>query len=116
MDIKPRSQIQQSSYESHGCLSVDRKGSTLYQDGAVQSKTPSTFPSNMDIPGQTQIFKQLTELIRPFLFARASQLGLRSTSILIKGPRGSGKTSLIQTVSKLLGIHLIKVNCYDLLG
>ncbi|KAH9914715.1 AAA-domain-containing protein [Fomitopsis serialis] len=37
-------------------------------------------------------------------------------SVLLKGPKGSGKFTTASWVAQHLGIHLFEVNCYDVLG
>lgn len=37
-------------------------------------------------------------------------------SVVIKGARGSGKKTAIQWASEKTGVHLIEVNCFDVLG
>jgi MoxR-like ATPase len=37
-------------------------------------------------------------------------------SLLLIGPNGVGKTTIVTAVAQLFGLHLVKVNCHDLCG
>ncbi len=160
-DTNPSTPDNRTNSACNGCFLVDRTSTTLYQEGSIHSRIPPTpltsrekeKDKNIDAintnkkPAELSPFRQLYNTIKPFFLPNATQLGLRSTSILIRGPRGnshtaypsqyffsndifliphslsssvlfysgSGKSRLIQSVSKSLGIHFSQVNCFELL-
>eukprot|EP01083_Nonionella_stella_P269333 911178_1 len=60
-------------------------------------------------------YQRMLFLIRPCLHHASSALGITS-SVLLCGPRRCGKRVLVAKVSRALGIHLVEVNAYKLLG
>lgn len=75
----------------------------------------------------TKYYRQLLELLYPPLHSLSSGFNLQTT-ILIHGPRGylfhlcthclpgCGKSSIVHSATKKLGIHIVDVNCWDILG
>ncbi|KIK31360.1 hypothetical protein PISMIDRAFT_670409 [Pisolithus microcarpus 441] len=99
-----------------GCF-VDVEGTRIVQVGAHTSRIPDMYrylgighsiyfsPSEAD---------QLSQL------SNASSLGgaIKSIhpSILLKGARGTGKSTAAMRVARKLGLHVVEVNCYDFLS
>lgn len=69
--------------------------------------TPLTRPSSA--------FGTLCQLIQATLMPRAASYGLH-LSVLLKGARGSGKKTAIRWSAARTGVHLVEVNCFDILG
>ncbi|WWC91585.1 uncharacterized protein L201_006531 [Kwoniella dendrophila CBS 6074] len=66
-------------------------------------------------PFGTAAVTKLRDLLKtPFM--NPSLSALIQLSILVKGARGSGKRSLISSVSQELGYNIINVECYDIIG
>jgi SpoVK/Ycf46/Vps4 family AAA+-type ATPase len=102
---------------------VVEKGKTnLYQEGAVHSKIAPfvhSFFCKTHLPaippGYSKFFSDLCAVIKPCVYPWASSLGL-CCSVLLAGPSGVGKTTLIHAISSYFGVHLFEKNCYDLIG
>ncbi|KZT66717.1 AAA-domain-containing protein [Daedalea quercina L-15889] len=60
-------------------------------------------------------YGKLVALIAAALNPHAAKYQLQ-LSILLKGPKGSGKFTTASWAAQHLGIHLFEVNCYDVLG
>ncbi|KAI6038954.1 AAA-domain-containing protein [Pisolithus marmoratus] len=99
-----------------GCF-VDVKGTRIVQVGAHPSRIPDMYhylgigqPIYFS-PGETNQLSQLSN---------ASSLGgaIRSihSTILLKGARGTGKVTAAMQIAWKLGLHVVEVNCYELLS
>lgn len=99
-----------------GCF-VDVEGTRIVQVGAHSSRIPDMChylgigqPIYSD-PSKTDQLSQLSN---------ASSLGeaIKSIhpSILLKGARGAGKFTAAMDVARKLGLHVVEVNCYELLS
>ncbi|KND01806.1 AAA family ATPase peroxin 6 [Spizellomyces punctatus DAOM BR117] len=60
-------------------------------------------------------YRELSGLMSTCLHPTSLALGLNCT-VLLHGPRGAGKRTLIYAVAEDLGIHLLEVNAYDIIG
>ncbi|KAL0947238.1 hypothetical protein HGRIS_013359 [Hohenbuehelia grisea] len=60
-------------------------------------------------------FGQLQTLVTATSVERAVDYNL-NLSILLNGPRGSGKVTVANWVAQRLGFHLLEINCFNLLG
>ncbi|KAL1722738.1 P-loop containing nucleoside triphosphate hydrolase protein [Schizophyllum commune] len=60
-------------------------------------------------------FGQLLDVVSVIHSRRAVDLDL-NLSILLKGSRGCGKQTTVSWIAQRMGMHLMEVNCYDLLG
>ncbi|KAL6051959.1 peroxisomal assembly protein [Balamuthia mandrillaris] len=108
---------------------VTRKDSTLLQEGSVNSPVPPMMehylfrsPSILgdweggdDMGGLKEAWQELTSLVEPCLHPLSQRLGL-TCSLLIHGPRANAKSRLVSAVAKRFGVHLLSVNCFDLLA
>lgn len=45
-----------------------------------------------------------------------SSISLEHTPLLVSGPSGYGKRRIINIISKILGIHCVEFNAYDIIG
>ncbi|XP_066281177.1 peroxisomal ATPase PEX6-like [Branchiostoma lanceolatum] len=104
---------------------VDLKHTDLYQEGLVNSYIPvsaDTFMSDIPPslwtsvhpPGLDQSVDRLCEIIVPYL--THSQPESVKSSVLLTGPQGVGKSTVIRAVRRRLNMHLLQVNCYNLCG
>lgn len=69
-------------------------------------------PTEFPIPPEVQ---KLTSLLAPCIHPQASRLSLR-TAVLLHGPTGIGKRTVVKMAAEELGLHVVEVNCFDLLG
>ncbi|KAL1730041.1 P-loop containing nucleoside triphosphate hydrolase protein [Schizophyllum commune] len=60
-------------------------------------------------------YGQLLDVVSVIHSRRAVDLDL-NLSILLKGSRGCGKQTTASWIAQRMGMHLMEVNCYDLLG
>ncbi|TPX47190.1 hypothetical protein SeLEV6574_g02797 [Synchytrium endobioticum] len=95
----------------------------LLQQGVVNSKIPPSIHRYMDAdttppppPARTDpAFTSLKLLMAVSLLPATALLDL-GCSILLHGPRGVGKRALASAAADVLGIHIMIVSCFDLVG
>ncbi|KAI0781289.1 AAA-domain-containing protein [Trametes elegans] len=107
-----------------GCW-VDPSATRMVQTGIEHSRIPDmdqylgttqTVPPPSDaIPNQETAYGKLLALAAAALNRRAVDYHLQ-LSILLQGPRGAGKSTTAGWVAQRLGIHLLEVDCYDVIG
>ncbi|KAL3872576.1 hypothetical protein ACJMK2_035792 [Sinanodonta woodiana] len=108
---------------------LDKDRTTLIQSGAEHSYIPvlmqtyySPYPLGSwdkdELPGQNLYVDKLESFIVPHLQARKGDMTLSAVqpAILISGPVGCGKMSLVAAVARRLNIHTLKINCHGLCG
>ncbi|KAK3582678.1 hypothetical protein CHS0354_031089 [Potamilus streckersoni] len=106
---------------------LDEKHTSVIQSGAEHSYIPvlmqtyySPYPLGSwdkdELPGQNKYVDQLESFIVPHLQARKGDTTLSAVqpAILISGPVGCGKMSLVVAVARRLNIHTLKMNCHGL--
>ncbi|KAL1674956.1 P-loop containing nucleoside triphosphate hydrolase protein [Schizophyllum commune] len=71
------------------------------------AESPLTLPASP--------YGQLLDVMSIIHSRRAVDLDL-NLSILLKGSRGCGKQTTVSWIAQRMGMHLMEVNCYDLLG
>lgn len=77
---------------------------------ALPAATGSTLLTSPTAP-----FGRMCQLIQATLLPKAAMYGLH-LSVVVKGARGSGKKTAIHWATQRTGVHLIEVNCFDVLG
>lgn len=88
-------------------------------DSAGWLGSDSTLPSipsgstGLVAPGSP--YSKIIQLLQATLLPQAAQYGLHLT-VFLKGARGSGKKTIVRWIAEHLGIHLIELNCFDVLG
>ncbi|XP_052769801.1 peroxisomal ATPase PEX6-like [Mya arenaria] len=82
------------------------------------SPSPQSFWDQDHLSGLDSLMGQLEKFILPHITAKSDTRMLKSVppSVLVAGPVGSGKTSLIVAVARKLGVHAFKVNCHMMVG
>ncbi|KAG0585679.1 hypothetical protein KC19_2G029300 [Ceratodon purpureus] len=75
-------------------------------------RSASSSPADFPIPPEVQ---KLTSLLAPCIHPQASRLSLR-TAVLVHGPTGIGKRTVVKMAAEELGLHVVEINCFDLLG
>ncbi|KAL4237758.1 peroxisomal assembly protein [Mactra antiquata] len=114
---------------THNNVLVDKDATTLIQIGSEHSyvpvmmqtylnPTPQSFWDKDNLPGLSLHVEKLENFILPHLTCKIGCKSLKSVppAILVAGPVGSGKTTLIVAVARKLGVHAFKVNCHTLYG
>ncbi|KAI9280140.1 P-loop containing nucleoside triphosphate hydrolase protein [Umbelopsis sp. AD052] len=64
-----------------------------------------------DIPAYNQIFNLLSSSLHPL----AKDLNL-SCTVLVQGPRGGGKSTVVKWVAEHVGVHVFEINAFDIVG
>jgi peroxin-6 len=74
----------------------------------LASQLPKCQP---DIPAYGQIFNLLSSSMHPL----AKDLNL-SCTVLVQGPRGGGKSTVVKWVAEHVGVHVFEINAFDIVG
>ncbi|PWN35576.1 AAA-domain-containing protein [Meira miltonrushii] len=61
------------------------------------------------------VFGRLLLLVKATLLPDAADYGLH-LSVLLKGARGCGKRTIARWVAQKTGVHIVELNCYDLIA
>ncbi|CCG83172.1 Peroxisome assembly factor-2 [Taphrina deformans PYCC 5710] len=107
-----------------GDVEVDSNSTRMVQSGTQKARIPPTsqwcpyygLPQPMvfpDVAGTN--YSKLHQLISS-TFSKSARKSHACATILLHGARGSGKTSIVSGVASALGMHLLEVNCYDIIG
>jgi peroxin-6 len=80
----------------------------------VESETPRP-PLHSPLCATGSVFSKLSTLLEATLLPHAADYGLHLT-VLLKGARGSGKKTYVRWVAQQAGVHLIELNCFDLIA
>ncbi|KAG8760764.1 peroxisomal assembly protein [Serendipita sp. 396] len=110
-----------------GCW-MDSNSTRLIQGGVENARAPDLdeyLEIRRDYPiltaaaresvlcSSSSIFSELKEIIGATLHQEASRYRL-SVTLLLSGNRGTGKRTLARWVAQDLGLHVLEINCYDL--
>ncbi|GAA5930797.1 AAA family ATPase peroxin 6 [Sporobolomyces koalae] len=104
-----------------GCC-VDPRVTKLLQSGVEKSRVPNDagwlgldcLPV-MPIVSPTTPASRLHDFVSASLASNAASYDLPLT-VLLKGARGSGKRTLVHSVARGLGVHVLEIDAYDILG
>ncbi|GAA6007485.1 hypothetical protein JCM11491_004179 [Sporobolomyces phaffii] len=108
-----------------GCY-VDPKVTKLLQSGVEKARVPDDAGwlgmahgplqfSSARSSGTGSPASRLHDFISAALAPNASSFDLPLT-VLVKGARGSGKRTMVHGVARHLGVHVLEIDAYDLLG
>lgn len=107
-----------------GDAQVDSASTRMVQSGIQKARIPpaSSWAGYYDLPSLPVPTKEpggpcarLSELVQS-TFSKSGRRARAMATILLHGARGSGKRTLVASVAASLGMHLLEVNCYDLVG
>ncbi|KAM4595637.1 peroxisomal ATPase PEX6 isoform 2-T2 [Fundulus diaphanus] len=108
-----RSAADREEEEGGACL-ADKTHTSLYMGASTNSRVPyccvegESLWSSLSPPGLNKTVDLLTGLILPHLQHRDS---LSACTVLLHGPAGSGKMTVVRAASRRLNLHLLKVDC-----
>lgn len=105
-------------------VKIDANSTRMVQHGLVKARLPplsqwagyyglSTPPPILNEPGQAQ--SVMSDLISS-TFTKSARKSRACATIMLSGARGSGKKTMVSTISASLGMHFLEVNCYDIVG
>ncbi|XP_056136218.1 peroxisomal ATPase PEX6 [Lampris incognitus] len=99
-----------------GSYLADRLHTSLYTAGSSNSPVPycsagdgGSLWDSLSPPGLKNTVDQVVAIILPYI--NHSCAALSSCTVLIQGPRGSGKVTAVRAASRRLHLHLFKVDC-----
>ncbi|KAI5079525.1 hypothetical protein GOP47_0005004 [Adiantum capillus-veneris] len=99
-------------------LLVDCNQSALALVDSVPSRVPPSLmtgtSSRRPVAYMTPTIDQLARVLAPPLFTTPS-LPLK-TAVLLIGPAGCGKRTMVEFAAEAIGMHVVEYNCYELLG
>ncbi|XP_057837642.1 peroxisomal ATPase PEX6 isoform X1 [Cryptomeria japonica] len=99
-------------------LRVNCNQTALVLGGSVPSLLPPAFLATCSVdctPLQQDIAQQLAFLLAPCMYPSAFSFKFKTT-VLLEGPSGCGKRTIVRQVAKALGLHVVEYNCHDFLG
>ncbi|XP_033073099.1 peroxisome biogenesis factor 6 isoform X2 [Trachypithecus francoisi] len=98
---------------------ADTTHTSLYMVGSTLSSVPwlpsekSTLRSSLSPPGLEALVSELCAVLKPRLQPGGALL-TGTSSVLLRGPPGCGKTTVVAAACSQLGLHLLKVPCSSL--
>ncbi|XP_011927917.1 PREDICTED: peroxisome biogenesis factor 6 isoform X2 [Cercocebus atys] len=98
---------------------ADTTHTSLYMVGSTLSPVPwlpsekSTLWSSLSPPGLEALVSELCAVLKPRLQPGGALL-TGTSSVLLRGPPGCGKTTVVAAACSQLGLHLLKVPCSSL--
>ncbi|KAI0075811.1 AAA-domain-containing protein [Panus rudis PR-1116 ss-1] len=108
---------QRFSLGEFGCW-MDHINTRVVQAGVDHARVPPVSDYFELSPVHTFVgstYEKLRALGSATLSNRATKSQVH-LSVLLSGSRGVGKTSLVQELAHSLNVHLIQINCYELVG
>ena len=85
-------------------------------EGAMLCANRRNFVDQQENANEEKVSK-LSELVAVFLHPLSQKFfSLQTSSFLLRGQRGSGKRTVVYKVAKTMGMHVIEVNCFELLS
>jgi peroxin-6 len=113
---------------SIGCI-VDSALTKMVQTGVARCRVPDVsgwLGLSAEMPMQTNTlqgplleagspYANLCKLVSATLSPASASVDLHLT-VLLKGARGSGKRTLVRRAARQLGVHLLELDCFDLVS
>ncbi|CAG8639796.1 2937_t:CDS:2, partial [Paraglomus occultum] len=81
----------------------------------IKSDAPLCPGSGSPLTSRGTPYSKLYDLVSSCLDPKAASLNLTCT-VLVHGPRGCGKKTVVEWVAESVGVHLYEVNCFDFAG
>ncbi|XP_059191395.1 peroxisomal ATPase PEX6 [Centropristis striata] len=113
--VCPSADREEEEEEGGGAYLADRLHTSLYMRPSTSSRVPCCFSvddsspwSGLSPPGLTRTVEILSGIVLPHLQHSSS---LCSCTVLLHGPAGSGKVTVVSAASRRLNLHLLKVDC-----
>ncbi|KIJ17306.1 hypothetical protein PAXINDRAFT_175808 [Paxillus involutus ATCC 200175] len=108
-----------------GCF-VDASVTKVVQVGVEQTGVPdiseyyglrcASLRTSSELPVVTSgVGAQISQLSNAMSLEEAPRFGVRAT-VLVAGSRGAGKFSTAAWISRQLGMHLVEINCFDIIS
>ncbi|XP_077989979.1 peroxisomal ATPase PEX6-like [Glandiceps talaboti] len=105
---------------------ADVEHTAVYQEPAVNSFIPVTMDayhsSSLDpiwkSPVPAGLYEYVSKIEAYLMTFLQPRFGFHNIlpCILVSGPTGSGKTTVVKAVSRCLNLHIMSMNCHDLCG
>ncbi|KIK91652.1 hypothetical protein PAXRUDRAFT_830654 [Paxillus rubicundulus Ve08.2h10] len=108
-----------------GCF-IDASVTKVVQIGVEQTGVPdiseyyglrcASLRTSSELPVVTSgVGAQISQLSNAMSLEEAPSFGVRAT-VLVAGSRGAGKFSTAAWISRQLGMHLVEINCFDIIS
>ncbi|CAL1703853.1 unnamed protein product [Somion occarium] len=98
-----------------GCW-VNPTVTRIMQEGIEHARAPPLVDAKNQLVGDTMSpFSTLYHLTAAALSKKAADFHLPLT-VLLEGGRGVGKLTQVSMIAKSMGLHVLEVNCYDVIG
>ncbi|KDN42210.1 AAA-domain-containing protein [Tilletiaria anomala UBC 951] len=109
-----------------GCV-VDSNLSKMVQTGVSNIRVPDAtswlgvqvdsppLPAAGALTDEGSPYAKLVNLVQATLLPRSAAFGLHLT-VLLKGARGCGKRTVVRWVAQHLGVHLLEIDCFELVS
>lgn len=81
----------------------------------IVADTPPLPSTPSPLTSDSSVYASLMRLVQATLLPHAANFGLH-LGVLLKGARGSGKKTLARWVAQKAGVHLVEINCFDLVA
>ncbi|XP_049748306.1 peroxisome biogenesis factor 6 isoform X1 [Elephas maximus indicus] len=117
--FKVKKTVGEAPEEPTSAYLADTTHTSLYMAGATLSPVPGlpsrehTLWSSLSPPGLEALVTELCAALKPRLQPGGALL-TGASSVLLRGPPGSGKTTAVTAACNRLGLHLLKVPCSSL--
>ncbi|XP_007934426.1 peroxisome biogenesis factor 6 [Orycteropus afer afer] len=119
MFFKVKKTVGEAPEEPASAYLADTTHTSLYMVGVTLSPVPGmpsqehTLWSSLSPPGLEALVCELCAALKPRLQPGGALLA-GTSSVLLRGPPGSGKTTAVAAACNRLGLHLVKVPCSSL--
>ena len=94
---------------------VSKGKSSLVSEGSVNSTIPKAYSSSVELKAQADAKRQIESLLQACLHTKSKEMGIKNATLLLRGPKGCRKSSLVFGIGEQLGIHVNEV-CYQVVS